>query len=151
MIVAATLAVIGLGSVASADRHHSQGKVVVKSKISIKFRGGGDDPYAEQPNFSGRVTADVRRVGQGHHRRSRGGSDALEATCVRDRKVEIFRRNGPRLARTRTDRKGRYGVAAGHDFVAGKKYLATVDATKRKKGKTKVLCKGAASEVITAG
>ena len=70
---------------------------------------------------------------------------------MKSRKVEIFRKHGPRIARTKTDRKGNYAVLAGRDFVAGKKYLATVNTKKIRVGKKKVVCKGAASDVITAG
>ena len=141
------LVVMLLGGVAAADRnHHPHKKVVVKSKISIKFRGGGDDPYAEQPNFTGKVRAKARR---------RGGpgisAGDAEAACVKRREVEIFRKNGPRIARTTTDANGEYGTLAGNKFVAGKKYFAKVRTKTLRKSGVKIKCEKASSDVITAG
>ena len=141
------LVVMLSSGVAGADRkHHSHKKVVLDSKISIKFRGGGDDPYAEQPNFTGKVRAKTRRG---------GGSgikpEDAKAACIKGRKVEIFRKNGPRIAKTTTDANGDYGTLAGNKFVAGAKYFAKVRSKTLRKSGVKIKCKKASSDVITAG
>lgn len=148
----ATMPVVGA---VTADAHrgghhhnHHHGKTVVQTKISIKFQGGGSDPYAQEPNFSGRV--EVRSGG----RKGPHVSDEIRRKCVADSRVKIYRKNGPKLASTRTDGKGKYSVRAGRDFVPGKKYLATVETktfkTGRKKHAKVVVCKGSASDVIVA-
>lgn len=147
LVLSLAVVVMLLGGVAGADRdHHSHKKVVVDSKISIEFRGGGDDPYAEQPNFSGEVRAKTRR----------GGGSGIspgdgEAACIKGRKVEIFRKNGPRIAKTTTGANGDYGTLAGDKFVAGAKYFAKVQSETLSKSGVKIKCERASSDVITAG
>jgi hypothetical protein len=152
LLLVTTMAVVAFSTAATAHKNHKH-VLVFNSKISIEFQGGGEDPYAEQANFRGRVRANAGHGhSHGHHGHHRtGGNQSPKASCVKDRRVEIFRKNGPRIARTRTDRKGDYAVRAGPDFVAGKKYFATVDKTTLRKGKKKIVCRGAASDVITAG
>lgn len=140
------LVVMLSSGVAGADRrHHSHKNIEVDSKVSIKFRGGGDDPYAEQPNFSGKVGANARRGGSGI-----SPGDA-EAACIKRRDVEIFRKNGPRIARTTTDANGEYGTLAGSKFVAGARYFARVRGMTLRRSGVKIECERASSEVITAG
>lgn len=162
IITAAALATLGATNAASAHRGHSHDRVVA-SAISIDFRGGGDDMYAEQANFTGTVTTDAghghwRRPGRGHghvhwvgHGR-RGGSWGLEQACASDRTVRIVHVDGGQVLReTSTGRDGTYGVLAGPELVAGDDYRAEVLPKTLRIGPVKVVCEGAASEAVTAG
>ena len=60
LLLTTVVALMAFSNVASANKNHSHKKVVVHSKISIKFQGGGDDQYSQEPNFSGRVQAFAR-------------------------------------------------------------------------------------------
>jgi len=145
--IAVALALTAFAGPAQGHRgghHHHHGKVVVHTTISIKFQGGGSDPYAQEPNFSGRVQVKSRRS-KGHRI-----SDDVKRKCVSHSRVKIYRKRGPKLASTRTDGKGRYAVRAGRHFVPGKRYLATVETKSFKHGKKKVVCKGSTSRAIVA-
>ncbi len=135
-LVVALVAMLAFGGVAASAAN----KKVVKSTISIKFRGGGSSDYAEPASFYGKVKAKTK-------------SKDLKKRCAKDRRVRIIhKRDGEIIRKAKTDGKGKYGVGAGKDFVPGDRYLAEVKKKTLKKGKkTRVVCKGAASKVITAG
>lgn len=164
LLTLATVALAALGNVSSASSHKGHpSERVVKSTVSISFQGGGDDPYAEQANFTGEVGA---RSGGGHWDRGnhwnghghwfghggRKGFWSPERECVDDRVVRIVHVPGGEVLRTTTtDRSGAYGVLAGPELVSGDDYRAEVLPKTFWYGGTRVLCRGAVSEAVSAG
>jgi len=164
IIATAALAAIVVTNAASAHRGHSghSHHRVIASAVSISFQGGGEDMYAEQANFTGKVTADARRHrgrsghGRGHSHwvgyGRRGGSWGLERACASDRTVRIVHVPGGEVLRvTSTGRDGTYGVLAGPELVSGDDYRAEVLPRTLSVGGTKVICEGAVSAAVTAG
>jgi hypothetical protein len=134
VFVVALVAMFAISSVVATAAN----KTVVKSTISIKFKGGSG-PYFEQAKFSGKVKAQTN-------------SNNLKKKCVTKRKVKVVNNdNGDVVGKAVTDSKGNYETGVDASFVGGDKYIAKVKKKTFKKGNTKVVCKKATSKAITAG
>ena len=102
----------------------------VQSKITLKYTDG-DDPYGEDDNFHGKVSA--------------------KRDCDDNRKVKVYnKQTGARVGKAKTDESGRYTINAsvppGTYFAEVQERSYTV--TKKNGKQVKYVCKAATSDKV---